>query len=249
VIKPIPLQQAPTFWQQASWVAATIGVIVSSIGVIVAAIALSFTARANRQNATAQQESATANRETSKARRATFWLDLRKMFAIHDKVHRKVRPGGEWNKPGNEDDPARGTDDEADLIAYMGLFEHCEYMLEDELIDPGTFKKIYAYRLDLLLKNNRVKNKLARYDSQGRFLQNRSWSKDEEGGWYGLQGLLERFNKLKMLEQPLRARQSSEPPTVPTPTAEQRQRVINYGRKLKDSRPSQDGNSSTEPPS
>jgi len=202
VIKPTLLQQVPTFWQQASWIAATIGVIVSSIGVIVAAIALSFTARANRQNATAQQESA-------KARRATFWLDLRKMFAIHDKVHRKLRPGGEWDKPGNENDPALGTDDEADLIAYMGLFEHCEYMLEDGLIDPGTFKKIYAYRLDLLLKNNRVKNKLAKYDSQGHFENHKRWSKDQQGGWYGLQRLLERCNKLEMLEQPLRARRSS----------------------------------------
>ncbi len=175
MIEPILLQQAPSFWQQASWVAATLGVIVSTVGVIVAAVALSRSAQANRQNAQAQQESAEANRQNAQAQRATFWLDLRRMFASHDKVHRKLRRRGEWTKPGREDEPAIGSDNEADLIAYMGLFEHCEYMLEDELIDEGTFKRIYAYRLNALLRNNRVKQKLAKYDSQGRFEHHRSW--------------------------------------------------------------------------
>jgi hypothetical protein len=221
----------PSFWELTSRVASTFAV----LGVLVAAVALIGSWRANKANA--------------RAERARFWLDLRTIFASHNEVHKKLRPGGDWRKIGKEDQPARGSDDEAALIAYMGLFEHCEYMLEDGLIDPGTFKKIYAYRLDLLLKNNRVKNKLAKYDSQGRFMHHKSWTRDEEGGWYGLQRLLERCNKLEMLEHPLRARRSSEPPTLPTPAAEQRQRVINFGRKLKDSRPRQDGNNSTEPPS
>lgn len=201
MIEPILLQQALSFWQQASWVAAT-------LGVIVAAIALSFSAKANRQNAKAQQESAEANRQNAKAQRAAFWLDLRRMFASHDKVHRKLRSRGEWTTPGKEDEPARGSDDEADLIAYMGLFEHCEYMLEDGLIDEVTFKKTYAYRLNALLRNDRVKEKLAKYDSRGHFEQHRSWTTDDEGGWSALQRLLERCGKLERLEGSLSGRSS-----------------------------------------
>lgn len=174
----------PGFWELSSRVASTFAV----LGIIVAALALIGSWRANKANA--------------RAERARFWLDLRTMFASHYEVHKKLRPGGDWRKKGNEDQPARGSDDEADLIAYMGLFEHCEYMLEDKLLDERTFKKIYAYRLDLLLKNNSVKRRLARYDTQGRFEELRRWP-GEEGGWDALQKLLKRFNKLNKLEQPV----------------------------------------------
>jgi|SRR5215218_3717674 len=174
----------PGFWVLPSRVAATLGV----LGIIVAALALVGSWRANKANA--------------KAERARFWLDLRTMFASHAKVHKKLRRGGDWRKKGNEDQPAPGSVDEADLIAYMGLFEHCEYMLEDKLLDERTFKKIYAYRLDILLKNNSVKRRLARYDAQGHFKELRRWPGDR-GGWDALQKLLKRFKKLKMLESPI----------------------------------------------
>src|SRR5919199_6057670 len=110
------------------------------------------------------------------------------MFASHDKVHKKLRPGGEWTKVGKEEEPAVGSDDEADLIAYMGLFEHCEYMIHGELLDEETFMKIYAYRLNALLRNNRVKRKLADYDLQSRrFKEHKRWDRDAEGGWDAFQ--------------------------------------------------------------
>jgi hypothetical protein len=174
----------PGVWELTSRVASTFAV----LGVLVAALALIGSWRANKANA--------------KAERARFWLDLRTMFASHNEVHKKLRPGGDWREKGKEDQPARGSDGEAALIAYMGLFEHCEYMLEDKLLDEKTFKKIYAYRLDLLLKNKSVKRRLADYDDQGRFVKHKSWSGDE-GGWDALQKLLKRFRKLKMLESPV----------------------------------------------
>lgn len=214
MIELILLQQEPTFWQKASWVASSFGF----LGVLVAALALIGSWRANKANA--------------KAERARFWLELRRMFASHDNVHKKLRPGGEWAKPGKEDEPRRGSDDEADLIAYMGLFEHCEFMLQQKLIDEGTFKRIYAYRLNALLRNNSVKRKLAMHDSQGRFVRLRE-PRDEEGSWDALQKLLIRCNKLELLKRGrLRhAKQTSEPPPL---TAEQRQRVTNFAKKLKD---------------
>jgi hypothetical protein len=126
-------------------------------------------------------------------------------------------------KKSNEDQPAPGSDDEADLIAYMDLFEHCEYMLEDKLLDEKTFKKIYAYRLNLLLKNNRVKRRLARYDAQGCFKELRRWPGDR-GGWDALQSLLlNRFNKLKMLEEPVPPlkKSTSKEPTPKEPSSKE----------------------------
>jgi hypothetical protein len=39
----------------------------------------------------------------------------------------------------------------------MGLFEHCEVMLEQKLIDERTFGEIYAYRLRNLVANEAVR--------------------------------------------------------------------------------------------
>jgi hypothetical protein len=203
----------PDFWLLASRIAATVGL----LGIIVAALSLYGSWKANKANA--------------KAERARFWLDLRAMFASHDEVHKKLRRHGEWRQEGKEE-PVRGAEGDAKLIAYMGLFEHCEYMLEDGLLDEKTFNKIYAYRLDLLLENKRVRQKLAEYDFQAPerpFKQRRSWSRDEEGGWDAFQRLLIRFNKLQMLEVPL----GPPPPLTPE---QRRQRVTNFANNLKDSR-------------
>ena len=43
----------------------------------------------------------------------------------------------------------------------MGLFEHCEIMIEQGLIDEQTFQEIYRYRLFNLVSNEWVRiNKL-----------------------------------------------------------------------------------------
>jgi len=39
----------------------------------------------------------------------------------------------------------------------MGLFEHCEIMLEKGLIDERTFREIYGYRLVNLVKNDWIR--------------------------------------------------------------------------------------------
>jgi hypothetical protein len=43
-----------------------------------------------------------------------------------------------------------------DIEDYMGLFEHCEAMLSNELIDLPTFKEIYRYRLINIMSNRRI---------------------------------------------------------------------------------------------
>jgi hypothetical protein len=82
--------------------------------------------------------------------RAQFWLALRDQFSRHDKVHRKLRTGGEWaGKTGAPTTP----EEWADLEAYMGLLEHCEAMLQDRLIDAATFRRIYEYRVENIIAN------------------------------------------------------------------------------------------------
>ena len=105
-------------------------------GVIIALAALAYTARSLSLS--------------SRTARAQFWLALRDAFSRHDKVHRRLRPGGDWaGRTG-----VSGTTEEwAELEAYMGLFEHCEEMLKDRLIDTGAFTRIYKYRLENILAN------------------------------------------------------------------------------------------------
>jgi hypothetical protein len=75
------------------------------------------------------------------------------MFARHDEVHFKLRPGGQWAQansgPQNPEEWARLED-------YMGLFEHCESMLRRGLIDAETFKAIFSYRIYNILSNQRI---------------------------------------------------------------------------------------------
>jgi len=65
------------------------------------------------------------------------------MFSEHNNIHLQLR-NREWVK--NPTEPPQGGK-WSEVEAYMGLFEHCMSMLDDKLIDWGTFKDIYRYRL------------------------------------------------------------------------------------------------------
>ena len=72
------------------------------------------------------------------------------MFSEHQNVHEKLRPGGEWANDGRG---PMSSQEWASVEAYMGLFEHCERMLANNLLDPETFQAIYAYRLHNIVNN------------------------------------------------------------------------------------------------
>lgn len=109
------------------------------LGVLIAATSLVFTAINTRIN--------------MRTNRARFWLDLRDRFARHDEVHRRLRPGGTWTS-GKEPET---LEEWVSLEAYMGLFEHCEVMLAQHLIDEATFREIYAYRLRNIVANDMIR--------------------------------------------------------------------------------------------
>ena len=93
-------------------------------------------------------------RLTLRTNRARFWLDLRGHFASHDIVHRRLRPGGIWTTKGSR--PAT-PEEWAELEAYMGLFEHCEILLQQRLIDEPTFCEIYRYRLQNIVASEAIR--------------------------------------------------------------------------------------------
>jgi hypothetical protein len=103
--------------------------------------------------------------------RAQFWLALRDQFGRHDEVHRKLRPGGPW--AGAEASGPRSADDWGAVEAYMGLFEHCEAMIEQGILDDRTFKRIYLYRVQNILANPIVVEEklIKRRDGWQTFLQ------------------------------------------------------------------------------
>ena len=92
-------------------------------------------------------------RLTARTNRARFWLDLRSAFSKHDEIHRKLHPRGDW-ATGRRPPTA---DEQFQVEAYMGLFEHCEVMLEEGLVDERTFREIYRYRLLNLVSNEWIR--------------------------------------------------------------------------------------------
>jgi hypothetical protein len=109
------------------------------VGLAVACVSLIFTAINTRLGL--------------RTNRARFWLDLRDRFDKHYSVHRRLRPGGSWAGAAGPATP----EEWADVEAYMGLFEHCEVMLQQRLIDERTFKEIYGYRINNLLANDVIR--------------------------------------------------------------------------------------------
>jgi hypothetical protein len=115
--------------------------------------------------------------KTFQTNRARFWLDLRSQFAKHDEVHRNLRPGGKWSSvpvgASKVDGPGPETVEEwADVESYMGLFEHCEIMLDQKLLDSRTFEEIYRYRILNVTANKRIRVEklISKADGWRRFL-------------------------------------------------------------------------------
>jgi hypothetical protein len=89
------------------------------------------------------------------ATRATFSVNLRQAFDSHREAHTKLRPLGPWH--GSTTEPSDPTD-YAKVELYMGLFELCDELLEQKLVQENIFLAQYMYRLNNLLTNSFVTN-------------------------------------------------------------------------------------------
>ena len=85
--------------------------------------------------------------------RGQFMLELERMIALHDPVHIRLRPGGDWSTRDG------GPEDTAEWIAledYMGFFEHCELLLQTRSLKLKSFRALFGYRVENIMANERI---------------------------------------------------------------------------------------------
>lgn len=99
--------------------------------------------------------------QTKRINRANFWLQLKQLFFEPSRfdIHIRIMENGLGDKISEKDS--------AIIDDYLGIFEICLLMINENVIDLGTFKTIYKYRLDYILRNELVvKEKLI---SEGKY--------------------------------------------------------------------------------
>jgi hypothetical protein len=122
------------------------------IGIIIAIAALVI---AFFYNAKQMANNAKQMAHSAKTYEAEFLWSLREyLIQHHDDVHKKLRPGGDWN---NANKGPSTPEEWAAVEAYMGLFEHVSSMLQEGLSNDKAFNHIYRYRLANILHNNVIK--------------------------------------------------------------------------------------------
>lgn len=84
-------------------------------------------------------------RKSNKISKSTFLLDLR------DKFHEDKRYKTHYALRGD-----KKIENWIDLDDYLGLFEVCEIMIQNKSIELHDFKKLYGYRLQNILCNDKV---------------------------------------------------------------------------------------------
>ena len=82
--------------------------------------------------------------------RGRFMLEIERMLATHDRVHLRLRPGGDWYKTGIG---PTTLEEFAQVEDYMGLFEHCELLIRSGVLNLKMFEKLFGYRIENILAN------------------------------------------------------------------------------------------------
>jgi len=94
-------------------------------------------------------------KHSSTTSKGLFLLDLEKMSNTHNKVHIRLRPGGDWAQ--NNKGPIN-HEEWAELEDYMGFFELCELLMQDGSLCPDRFKQMFGYRVNNILANETIQD-------------------------------------------------------------------------------------------
>jgi len=90
------------------------------------------------------------------------------MFRYHEKVHRLLRPGGDWSKPGSG--PGDDNSEEwADVDSYLGLFERIKILVDDKVVNLKTIYDFYGYRLFNIVANEKIRREKLEKDEKVRW--------------------------------------------------------------------------------
>jgi hypothetical protein len=89
-------------------------------------------------------------RRTLAVERGRFMLEIERMLASSDATHLRLRPGGEWCDSGRGPETIEQWGQVED---YMGLFEHCEILIQSGLVNAHIFDRMFGYRVSNILNN------------------------------------------------------------------------------------------------
>jgi hypothetical protein len=92
-------------------------------------------------------------KDTNKNTRGQLWLMLRDLMSQYDDIHLNFLPGGKWHGSSTQPDT---TSEWGRTQSYMGLFEYCDEMIKDGLLDEGRFGDWYKHRIEAILTNPRI---------------------------------------------------------------------------------------------
>ncbi len=112
-------------------------------------------------------------RNQSRDSRTNVMFQLMQMFRDYDDIQVAFRPGGKWN-----DKCPETAEDWARIDNYLGLYEHCEVLIQLNRIEPEFFERAYRVPLENALLHSDVQHKL-----QG-----------EYECWHDLWALCKRYN-------------------------------------------------------
>jgi hypothetical protein len=110
---------------------------------------------------------------------AQIYLSLRDLFSKHEEIQKNLR-GGKWNErdkgPITESNSAEEL---AKVDSYLRFFEYCYILIENKIIDPKRFKRMYGSYLYDIRRNYQIMQTI-----------------DEEG-WPLFKNLIERLDEIK----------------------------------------------------
>lgn len=102
--------------------------------------------------------------------RGNFWLEIEKMFKTYDDFYQHLRVKiGDWygedlkgptNVQNRSPTIQSGANNLALMRDYLGLFEHCNLLLKQKIIDLQTFENIYKTRVMGILSNKFIRGEL-----------------------------------------------------------------------------------------
>src|SRR5262245_39441327 len=73
---------------------------------------------------------------------ADMGLRIRELLTKYNAINTNLSPGGAWYDSGPQN-----IQEWKDVESYMGVFEHCNILINQGLIDLQSFSNIYGYRV------------------------------------------------------------------------------------------------------
>ncbi len=143
------------WWTAFGSVATAVGSIATAIGLLLAAWGLKYAAGQLVESRKVAEESKRVAEESKRIAQGEFLLRLDEMLRHHDRVHRRLRPRGEWGQRGGPS-PDDG-EAWADIESYMGLFERIKVLIDNGIIDRGIVDRLYGYRVSNIIDNDIIR--------------------------------------------------------------------------------------------